>query len=453
MQVDPERNSELAKAMQSVQAAIPKAEADPNRPGFHFRAPANWMNDPNGPICYNGWYHVFYQFNPYGDKWGHMHWGHARSRDLVDWEHLPIALWPSLSKGEEHIYSGSCYPAPGPLGPKTPTAFYTSIGHPQPEQWSASPEDPDLIHWHKSLSNPVLTSDLAEWRDPFVFAAHGSTWMVTGGGKNGRGIVALYRAYDDTLQRWKPSGMLFEYPDSNVANIECPNFTQVGNRWLLLVSVHGQVEYFLGDLNSDMKLQWTTRGVLNSGSYASQVVHDPRGLPIHLAWVPTEDHSRWNGYLTLPSNLSLSPEGQLQRQPIPALTHLREQSFKLKDVKLNQPMDLTPKIAGEMLEIVADVDLPNDSQLEIDVRQQRDKVHAEKRLYSGKNGRLDLHLFVDRGVLDEYLDQGRECRTVQFRTSPQDTGLTIAPIGTGVHIRSVEVYKLRAAKFDLSRFR
>ena len=100
-------NAAVAEAMKAVAAAVPKAMADANRPVYHFHPPANWNNDPNGTIWYKGWHHLFYQHNPYGAVWGKMHWGHARSRDLVNWEHLPIALWPSKEKGEEHVFSGS----------------------------------------------------------------------------------------------------------------------------------------------------------------------------------------------------------------------------------------------------------------------------------------------------------------------------------------------------------
>src|SRR5687768_2781019 len=74
------------------------------RPQIHFTPERHWMNDPNGMVFYNGEYHLFYQYNPYGDRWGHMSWGHAVSSDLVRWKHLPVAL---LEENGVMIFSGS----------------------------------------------------------------------------------------------------------------------------------------------------------------------------------------------------------------------------------------------------------------------------------------------------------------------------------------------------------
>jgi fructan beta-fructosidase len=83
---------------------LPAQYAELYRPQFHFSPSANWMNDPNGMVYFEGEYHLFYQYYPDSTVWGPMHWGHAVSTDLVKWEHLPIALYPD-SLG--YIFSGS----------------------------------------------------------------------------------------------------------------------------------------------------------------------------------------------------------------------------------------------------------------------------------------------------------------------------------------------------------
>ena len=69
--------------------------ADPLRPQFHLLPVKSWMNDPNGPILWNGLYHMFYQYNPNAAVWGDMHWNHAVSEDMIHWHHMPIALAPT----------------------------------------------------------------------------------------------------------------------------------------------------------------------------------------------------------------------------------------------------------------------------------------------------------------------------------------------------------------------
>src|SRR5687768_16580140 len=82
----------LIAARRAGAAEDAKRYDEPFRPQIHFTPEKNWMNDPNGLVYADGEWHLFYQYNPFGDTWGHMSWGHAVSKDLFHWEHLPVAL-------------------------------------------------------------------------------------------------------------------------------------------------------------------------------------------------------------------------------------------------------------------------------------------------------------------------------------------------------------------------
>ena len=149
----------IQSAMDNLEKVKMIAEDCPYRPQYHFIAPANWMNDPNGTIFYKNEYHLFYQHNPYSKKWGRVHWGHAKSKDLVHWEHLPIALAPSIEMGEKHCFSGCCV-----IDKNQPKIFYTKIGSLKDmfhgaEQWMAFSND-NMITWEKDPNNPIMEESL-----------------------------------------------------------------------------------------------------------------------------------------------------------------------------------------------------------------------------------------------------------------------------------------------------
>ena len=88
---------------------------DTYRLHYHLMPQANWMNDPNGLVYFQGYYHVFYQHHPFSPQWGTMDWGHALTRDFLTWEHLPIALTPSEQYDLDGCFSGSAVVEDGAL--------------------------------------------------------------------------------------------------------------------------------------------------------------------------------------------------------------------------------------------------------------------------------------------------------------------------------------------------
>lgn len=136
---------------------------DPLRPQYHFLPAANWMNDPNGPIYYRGNYHLFYQYNPNGAFWGTMHWGHAVSKDMLHWKHLPIAFAPTPGGyDKDGVFSGSAVIHNG-----TPTMIFTGVS---PEVQCIATGNSDMTVWKKEpqpvIAAPPPGMKVTGFRDP-----------------------------------------------------------------------------------------------------------------------------------------------------------------------------------------------------------------------------------------------------------------------------------------------
>ena len=129
---------------------------DPHRPRYHFTPPANWMNDPNGIIEWDGKYHLFYQHNPYAAVWDNMHWGHAVSSDLLHWTDLPVALSPTADgPDEDGCWSGCAVDDNG-----VPTILYTGVRGdwtlPQNQRVCLATGNADLTSWEKYAGNAII---------------------------------------------------------------------------------------------------------------------------------------------------------------------------------------------------------------------------------------------------------------------------------------------------------
>jgi sucrose-6-phosphate hydrolase SacC (GH32 family) len=460
-------NDALTRAMSSVQGATARVQNDPNRPVYHVLPPALWNNDPDGPIFHNGFYHLFYQHNPYGDRWEHMHWGHVRSKDLVHWEHLPIALWPSQELGENHVFSGcAAVTKKGEV-----LLLYTSIGNRLPEQWAAVAEDDDLVRWRKHKANPVLTEKLHgdvkvhEWRDPFVFAHEGRQYLVAGGNlngsKGGQAVVNVYRAESDELTEWRYLGVLFQHPDAGVRNIECPNFFKLGERWVLIVSQGRPVQFFTGDLDpTTMRFTARTRGVMDHGDYyAPNCLADDRGRRVLWGWVTGfKGGQGWNGCLTLPRLLTLHADGTLGQAPPPELQQLRGEAAKLADVALADSAKVLEQVQGDALEIMAEFEPGDAKSFGLRVRRAADGSRAVTIRYDGREldlagtkvplplregeKTLRLHVFVDHSVLEVYAGD-RECVTRVVYPEAKDVGVEVFASGGRATLRTLQAWRLK----------
>jgi len=460
-----QRDEALARAQASVKAASERLKNDRNRPIYHLLPPAYWNNDPNGPVYFQGKYHLFYQHNPYGDTWGNMHWGHFRSNDLVHWEDLPIALWPSKDKGEDHVFSGCA----AVTDKNRLMLIYTSIGQRLPEQWAAIPEDNELFKWKKHPANPILTESLHgntkvfEWRDPFAFTASGQTYLVCGGnlneGRGGGAVVNVYRAENGELTAWNYLGVLFQHPDRDVKNIECPLFFPIGNQWVLVVSQGRPVQYFVGDLDADtMRFKPRHRGIMDYGNYyAPNSLLDGKGRRILWGWVPDFPQGKgWNGCLTLPRVLTVEADGVLGQVPAPELAQLRGRRFVMSDVALEgeRMLEMT---RGDALEIKLVVDLHSAREAGVKLRSSSDGRAAvsvafdrQRLLVSDVDvplapavaaKPLEIRIFLDRSVLEVYVGN-QICVTRVIQARPEQDGVAIWARGGTAKVKSLESWPM-----------
>ena len=309
---------------------------EPYRPQVHFSPKENWMNDPNGMVYYKGEYHLFYQYYPEATVWGPMHWGHAVSKDLVHWTHLPIALYPD-SLGL--IFSGSAVVDENNMSgfgtSENPPLVAMFTYHSQPKEKAGRIDyqyqgiaysTDDGRTWTKYENNPVIKNPgIKDFRDPKVFW-HEPTkkWIV---------ILAVLDHTEmwasDDLKSWSK---LSEFGKDYAAHggvWECPDLfelktAQGENKWIMLVSINpggpnsgSATQYFVGDFdginfipdNGKDVTSWLDYGPDNyAGVTWSNIAN---GRRIFLGWmsnwtyaleVPTE---RWRSAMTAPRDLSL----------------------------------------------------------------------------------------------------------------------------------------------------
>lgn len=448
---------EIAKTTRGIlDVAARVADHDPSRPEYHFHAPAQWMDDPNGIIYHKGYYHMMYSLNPDSstaragmvyktgsNKWdpsdpdwtgGITVWGHARSRDLVHWEHLPVALYPDQSRDEYYIWFGCT----AINDEQVPVAIYTSIGNVRnptdsAEQWIAFGDD-DLIQWESSGDiNPIITEQVHgdrkiwEWRDPFLLRHDGRAYLILGGKQDeadgGRAVVLLYEALDTRFTEWRYKGILFEYPDPRLRSVECPNLIRLGDQWVLLLSSHGKAEYFVGmaDLEA-CRFVVERRGMCDHSVsfYATNVLTDGRGR--QLMWGAVEGFrgtSGWNGINSLPRELGL--DGQLR-----LVQRVPEELQTLRETRYAYSGKMRLKVDKATLEIIAHV--PAGESYSLQLLNETDEAYrfiladgvAKAGPYEVQLDAdpVDLRFFVDKSVVEVFIND-RECVTL---TIPACTG-------------------------------
>ena len=371
---------------------------DRHRPRFHLMPPSLWLNDPNGPLHFKGWYHLFYQYAPTINNFATKYWGHAVSTDMVHWKNLGIAVAPTPGGPDKNgCWTGSAVVVNG-----VPTIIYTGgtwsaeseraerakgiIPERQLVAIAADPNDPDLIKWNKIPENPVLEAPpegikAVGWRDPAVWK-EGDTWYMTiGCGEAGKGGIALLYSSKD-IKHWTylhPLAAAKPDPTQNPTRPggsmwECPDFFILSGKPILMVA-RGN-EYLTGKY-VDHKFEQENAGRIDFGSaaYAQKTMEDQKGRRIWWAWLHEKRSSDaqiaagWAGVMSLPKLITLRNDGTLGLEPVPELNVLRRGHKKIPSQKIepNGPL-LLKDISSDCCEIELEVEIGDAQQAGVRIR-------------------------------------------------------------------------------------
>ncbi|WP_033541259.1 glycoside hydrolase family 32 protein [Planococcus sp. CAU13] len=444
-------------SQQEIDALVSRVNNCFWRQTFHIQPVSGLLNDPNGFCFYNGEYHLFYQWHPLGPFHGLKYWYHTKSKDLVHWENVGIAIKPHDYFDSHGAYSGSAIEHNEKL-------YLLYTGNTRDGNFERHPHqciavmdfDGTITKLEKSVLDKVPEGYTEHFRDPKVWKDGKKFYAVIGVQRTDKtGGVCLLSSPD--LLEWK-----FEGEIATALNLfgfmwECPDYFELENHGVLIFSPQGlesdgdfhqniyQAGYVLGD---KLDLQ---QKVLNHGSfveldrgfdfYAPHTMADPAGRRILVGWMglpeveyPT-DINGWAHCLTVPRELS-ARDGKLIQKPVEELHRLRKERVKTADTLSNETKQYEG-FSGVTYELVCEFDQGEAAEYGIEFRAGEDEKTVIKydasqrkvildRTLSGKEvgkeygtvrkcrisgEKIKFHLFVDSSSVEVFVNDGEEVFT------------------------------------------
>jgi len=309
------------------------------RPQIHFTPQAKWMNDPNGMVFFEGEYHLFYQYYPDSTVWGPMHWGHAVSKDLIHWDHLPVALYPD-SLG--YIFSGSAVADQnntsgfGKDGKVPLVAIFTYHNAKLEKTGRNDYQNQGIAYsldqgrtWKKYSENPVLKNPgIRDFRDPKVsWHEPSKKWIMTLATLD---CISFYSSPD--LKTWTKESEFGKGIGGHGGVWECPDLFPIKvegtdlEKWVLLVSINpggpnggSATQYFVGNFDGKVftnerknrEPRWIDCGKDNYAGVTWSGIPKTDGRRLFLGWMSNWQYATvvptqvWRSAMTLPRELKL----------------------------------------------------------------------------------------------------------------------------------------------------
>lgn len=391
------------------------SKRDYYRPAYHYTPDYGWMNDPNGLIYHEGVYHLYYQFNPFGSKWGNMCWGHATTRDFIHWTHETPALRRDTLG---HIFSGSTIldrEGIAGFGQGAILAYYTAHRMHEGKQWQAqclAYSTDGGYTYTKYKGNPILTSSdgVVDFRDPKVFwyAPTKQWYMIVSADKEMR----FFRSQD--LKSWEYVSAFGEGYGARPNQFECPDFFELPmegtneKKWVMLVNINpgcpfggSATEYFVGSFDGQVFTPDTDAEIarwLDFGKdhYAFVTFHNVEGRTLGLPWVSNWQYAnvtpfrQSRGMNGLPRELFLfSQHGRsyVGARPAREVTALR---------KSTQTLSLSPRLTDSVMLSSAFQGYEDSFELEITLAPARGVQRVGIVLSNASGDRLPIYLDLNK---------------------------------------------------------
>ena len=482
--------SQTLREARKYEEATEKMISGNDRPEFHLSARVGWMNDPNGFSFYNGQYHMFYQYHPYDNIWGPMHWGHAVSEDLLHWEYLPAALAPDEIYDRDGCFSGGAVTLPdgrqllmytGVVNERQPNGGHTEV---QTQCLAVG----DGTDYEKYENNPVLDEkDLPEgssrndFRDPKIWQDEDGTYCCVIGNRaaDESGQVLLYTSQDGF--RWEFKSILASNHNRIGKMWECPDFFRLDGKWVILTSPQDMLsqgfEYhngngtlcLIGDYDKETgKFIEESDQSIDYGIdfYATQTLLTPDGRRVMIGWMQNWDtcnHRRkheeaWFGQVSLPRELSIQ-NGRLCQKPIRELEAMRCNRVAFENLTFSG--NIYPEgLRGRRVDMeivvrpVEGCDMyrkfavrfaqndqyqtsfsyrPGESVLKVDRKfsgSRRAIIHQRRSKVLCKDGVLKLRIILDRFSVEAFINDGEQVMTAVLYTDQEADGIYFSADGT-----------------------
>ena len=468
------------------------------RPAFHATPTIGWMNDPNGFSIYRGEYHLFYQYHPYSNEWGPMHWGHLKSRDLILWERLPAALAPDQDYDAAGCFSGGAAELPD----GRQLLMYTGVrrGHNadgilQDIQTQCLAVG-DGVNYEKWRGNPVLDgADLPEggstvdFRDPKVWREPDGTYYAVAGNRtaDGSGAILLYQSADGFA--WEFVRTLDRCRNQYGRMWECPDFFPLDGRHVLFTSPQEMnpvgLEFHAGNGTVCLIGDYAPDGAGFSRQsvqaidygldfYAPQTLLTEDGRRVMIAWMQNwatvggkPNPCRWFGQMTTPRELSVK-DGRLVQSPVRELERYQGRRAAHRNIPVCGEINL-PGIQGRVLDMTVTVRpignetyrwfrvrVAKDGEHETIIRYRPDQgtvkldrtrsglphdvVHTRSFFADPGNGTIKLRIILDRFSLEVFVNDGEQAASAVIYTRQEACAISFEAGGPA--LMDVEKYDL-----------